>query len=36
MPVVDHYDKQGKVYKFDSTRTPDQIYSQVRELFLDL
>ena len=36
MPVVNHYDEQKKVYKFDATRTADQVYSQVRELFLDL
>ena len=36
MPVVDHYDKEGKVYKFKSDRSPEEIYSEVRQLFLDL
>jgi len=36
MPVVDHYDKRGKVYKFKSDRSPEGIYSEVRQLFLDL
>ncbi len=36
MPVVDHYDKLGKVYKFKSDRSPEGIYSEVRQLFLDL
>lgn len=36
MPVVDHYDKSGKVYKFKSDRSPEGIYSEVRQLFLDL
>lgn len=36
MPVVNYYDAKGKVYKFNSDRDPDQIYSEVRQLFLDL
>lgn len=36
MPVVTHYDQLGKVYKFDSDRQPEAIYSEVRQLFLDL
>lgn len=36
MPVVNHYDTKGKVYKFKSDRSPDDIYSEVRQLFLDL
>ena len=36
MPVVNHYDGIGKVYKFKSDRSADDIYSEVRQLFLDL
>ena len=36
MPVVNHYDKRGKVYKFKSDRSAEDIYHEVRQLFLDL
>ncbi len=36
MPVVNHYDGIGKVYKFKSDRSAEDIYSEVRQLFLDL
>lgn len=34
MPVVDHYSKQDKAYKFQATSPPDVIYKEVRRLFM--
>lgn len=30
MPVVDYYEKQGRVVRIDSTGTPEGVYAQVR------
>lgn len=30
MPVVDHYDKEGKVYKIDATRDPAAVFETIR------
>jgi len=34
MPVVEHYEALGKVRRFNADRSPDQIYGEVRKLFL--
>lgn len=31
MPVVDHFEKQGKVEKIPATEGPDQVYAHVQE-----
>ncbi|KAK4170250.1 adenylate kinase-domain-containing protein [Cladorrhinum sp. PSN259] len=31
MPVVDHYEKEGRVIKVDSTPTPEEVYEDTRE-----
>ena len=35
MPVVQHYEKQGKVHKVDSNRDPKLVYEDTRKLFKD-
>lgn len=35
LPVVDFYDTKGKVYKISATRPVEDVYSDVRRLFLD-
>ena len=34
MPVVDHYAALGKVHRVNADRSPDEIYAEVRRLFL--
>ncbi len=31
MPVVDHYEKEGRVLRIDATPTPDAVYSETRK-----
>jgi len=31
MPVVDHFDKEGRVVKIVATKTPDEVYKETRE-----
>lgn len=35
MPVVDHFEKQGKVVKLDATPTPDTVYSQTKKALVE-
>lgn len=35
LPVIQHYDAQGKVYRMPADRPVDDVYSDVRRLFLD-
>jgi UMP-CMP kinase len=34
MPVVEHYEALGKVRRVDADRGPDEVYADVRRLFL--
>ena len=34
MPVISHYEKKGKVHKFHADRLPEDIYKEVRQLFV--
>lgn len=34
MPVVGYYESKGKVYKIPANRAPDDVYADVRRLFL--
>ena len=31
MPVVDHYDKEGRVVKVNATRTPEEVSLDTKE-----
>jgi UMP-CMP kinase len=31
MPVVDYFEKEGRVVKIDATKTPDEVYKDTRE-----
>ena len=31
MPVVDYFEKQGRVVKIQATKTPDEVYKETRE-----
>ena len=33
MPVVEYFGKEGRVVKVDATKSPDEVYSHVREQF---
>lgn len=33
MPVVNYFDKQGRVVKVDATSPPDEVYKNVQESF---
>ena len=33
MPVVEHYEKQGRVFHIDATKSPDQVFVDVKALF---
>ena len=33
MPVVSHYERQGRVRRVDADRHPDAVYAEVRQLF---
>lgn len=35
MPVIEHYEAQGKVARILADRAPDEIYKEVRSLFLE-
>ena len=34
MPVINYYEKKGKVHKIDANRPPDEVYGEVRQLFV--
>lgn len=34
MPIVEHYRKLNLLHRIDATRTPDEVYADVRKLFL--
>ncbi len=34
MPVVEYYEGKGNVYKIAANRAPDDVYADVRQLFL--
>ena len=34
MPVISHYERKGKVHKFHADRSPEDIYKEVRQLFV--
>ncbi|KAK9810431.1 hypothetical protein WJX72_010584 [[Myrmecia] bisecta] len=36
MPVIEFYEKRGVVRRFNADRTPEEVYAEVRKLFLDL
>lgn len=36
MPIIEHYKARGKVRDIDATRSPDEVYQDVRPLFEDL
>lgn len=33
MPIIEYYNKQGKVRKVDADRDPSTVFSEVRKLF---
>jgi len=33
MPVVDYFEKEGRVVKVDATKSPEEVYEHVREQF---
>ncbi len=35
MPVVDYYDKEGRVVKIDATPAPDDVYNETRKRLAD-
>lgn len=35
LPVIQHYKAQGKVYRLPADRPVDDVYADVRRLFLD-
>ncbi len=35
MPIIEHYEKLGKVRQINADRDPEEIYQQVRQLFAD-
>ena len=35
VPVVEHYEQQGKVARINADRGADDIYKEVRRLFLE-
>lgn len=36
LPVIEHYRSKGKVREIHADRLPDDVYKEVRELFVDL
>ncbi len=34
MPVISHYERKGKVHRFYADRSPEDIYREVRQLFV--
>lgn len=34
MPVISHYERKGKVHRFHADRSPEDIYREVRQLFV--
>lgn len=36
LPVVEHYDEQKKVARIHAERPPEEVYKEVRRLFLEL
>lgn len=35
MPVVDYFEKEGKVVNVKATRSPDEVYEEVKKAFED-
>ena len=35
MPVVDYFEKQGKVVKIPATGTPDEVYTMVKKMMAE-
>ena len=35
LPVIEHYEQEGKVARINADRDPDEIYQEVRRLFLE-
>lgn len=33
MPIIEYYEKLGKVRRINADRNPDEIYEEVRKLF---
>jgi len=33
MPVVDLYDKEGRVFKMDASKTPEEVFAEIKVLF---
>ena len=33
MPIVDHFEEKGLLRKVDATRSPDEVYDDVKSLF---
>lgn len=33
MPVVEHFEKEGRVVRFDARKSPEEVYTHVREMF---
>jgi adenylate kinase family enzyme len=36
LPVIQHYDKEGRVARINADRSAGEIYAEVRRLFLEL
>lgn len=36
MPIIEYYEKRGRVRKINADRDPDTIYEQVRQLFVGM
>ena len=34
LPVIDHYEARGKVRRINANRSADEVYEEVRKLFL--
>ena len=34
LPVIQHYEAKGKVHRIYADRSPDEVYEEVRKLFL--
>ena len=34
LPVIQHYEAKGKVHRIYADRSPDEVYQEVRKLFL--
>jgi adenylate kinase family enzyme len=36
LPIIEHYKARGKVREIHADRSPDEVYQDVRPLFVDL